>query len=312
MQISSPPTKIGIYRTQTSIYRYPGHPANDQPCRSEHQPHQIRYPEHQPQTNQDPGHKSATKQISRTPTSNQRGIQNTNQLSIGIQDQYRPNRYPRQQPTTNEISRTPTIIKPDIQNTNHFVCKFSAPLATKVTYKMRSGEKRMWGRGPALYKHNYYPNKKWGHLITINQISRTPFANQTGSRIPTSNQPESRTPIIDQLDVQNTSHQQADKSATSQISRKPAIPSDIHDTNHQPIMLLSRTASNIGISRGTNQQSKDFQDPPSTTGILDTNYRPYRYPGHQPTTTRYPGHQPSSNKISRTPQPSSSQIVRTQ
>jgi hypothetical protein len=29
-------------------------------------------------------------------------------------------------------------------------------LATKFTYKMRSGGKGMWGRGPALYKHNYY------------------------------------------------------------------------------------------------------------------------------------------------------------
>jgi hypothetical protein len=28
-------------------------------------------------------------------------------------------------------------------------------LATKFTYKMRSGGKGMWGRGPALYKHNY-------------------------------------------------------------------------------------------------------------------------------------------------------------
>jgi hypothetical protein len=25
---------------------------------------------------------------------------------------------------------------------------------TKFTYKMRSGGKGMWGRGPALYKHN--------------------------------------------------------------------------------------------------------------------------------------------------------------
>jgi hypothetical protein len=32
---------------------------------------------------------------------------------------------------------------------------FGAPLATKFTYKMRSGGKGMWGRGPALYKHNY-------------------------------------------------------------------------------------------------------------------------------------------------------------
>jgi hypothetical protein len=31
-----------------------------------------------------------------------------------------------------------------------------APLATKFIYKMRSGGKGMCGRGPALYKHNYY------------------------------------------------------------------------------------------------------------------------------------------------------------
>jgi hypothetical protein len=31
-------------------------------------------------------------------------------------------------------------------------------LATKFTYKMRSGGKGMWGRGPALYKQNYYIN----------------------------------------------------------------------------------------------------------------------------------------------------------
>ncbi len=36
---------------------------------------------------------------------------------------------------------------------------FGAPLATKFTYKMRSGGKGMWGRGPALYKHNYYKKK---------------------------------------------------------------------------------------------------------------------------------------------------------
>jgi hypothetical protein len=29
-------------------------------------------------------------------------------------------------------------------------------LATKFTYKMRSGGKGMWGRGPALYKQNYF------------------------------------------------------------------------------------------------------------------------------------------------------------
>jgi hypothetical protein len=33
-------------------------------------------------------------------------------------------------------------------------------LATKFTYKMRSGGKGMWGRGPALYKQNYYKKKK--------------------------------------------------------------------------------------------------------------------------------------------------------
>ncbi len=32
---------------------------------------------------------------------------------------------------------------------------FGDPLATKFTYKMRSGGKRMWGPGPALYKYNY-------------------------------------------------------------------------------------------------------------------------------------------------------------
>jgi hypothetical protein len=32
-------------------------------------------------------------------------------------------------------------------------------LATKFTYKMRSGGKGMWGRGPALYKHNYKKKK---------------------------------------------------------------------------------------------------------------------------------------------------------
>ncbi len=37
-----------------------------------------------------------------------------------------------------------------------FLKNFGAPLATKFTYKMRSGGKGMWGRGPALYKHNYY------------------------------------------------------------------------------------------------------------------------------------------------------------
>jgi hypothetical protein len=29
-------------------------------------------------------------------------------------------------------------------------------LATKFTYKMRSGGKGMWGRGPALYKQKLY------------------------------------------------------------------------------------------------------------------------------------------------------------
>jgi hypothetical protein len=36
---------------------------------------------------------------------------------------------------------------------------FGAPLATKFTYKMRSGGIGMWGRGPALYKHNYLKTK---------------------------------------------------------------------------------------------------------------------------------------------------------
>jgi hypothetical protein len=30
-----------------------------------------------------------------------------------------------------------------------------APLATKLTYKKRSGGKGMWARGPTLYKHNF-------------------------------------------------------------------------------------------------------------------------------------------------------------
>jgi hypothetical protein len=34
-------------------------------------------------------------------------------------------------------------------------------LATKFTYKMRSGGKGMWGRGPALYKQNYYKKKDY-------------------------------------------------------------------------------------------------------------------------------------------------------
>jgi hypothetical protein len=33
-------------------------------------------------------------------------------------------------------------------------------LATKFTYKMRSGGKGMWGRGPALCKQNYYKKKE--------------------------------------------------------------------------------------------------------------------------------------------------------
>ncbi len=37
--------------------------------------------------------------------------------------------------------------------------KLCAPLATKFTYKMRSGGKGMWGRGPTLYKHNYYKKR---------------------------------------------------------------------------------------------------------------------------------------------------------
>jgi hypothetical protein len=32
-------------------------------------------------------------------------------------------------------------------------------LATKFTYKMRSGGKGMWGRGPALCKQNYFKKK---------------------------------------------------------------------------------------------------------------------------------------------------------
>jgi hypothetical protein len=41
----------------------------------------------------------------------------------------------------------------DIQYCKPWLLKnFGAPLATKFTYKMRSGGKGMWGRGPALYK----------------------------------------------------------------------------------------------------------------------------------------------------------------
>jgi hypothetical protein len=32
-------------------------------------------------------------------------------------------------------------------------------LATKFTYKMRSGGKGMWGRGPALYKQKLFLKK---------------------------------------------------------------------------------------------------------------------------------------------------------
>jgi hypothetical protein len=39
-------------------------------------------------------------------------------------------------------------------------------LATKFTYKMRSGGKGMWGRGPALYKHNYF-FKKWPSVVLL-------------------------------------------------------------------------------------------------------------------------------------------------
>jgi hypothetical protein len=45
---------------------------------------------------------------------------------------------------SNTVSRGARVLK-----------NFGAPLATKFTYKMRSGGKGMWGRGPALYKHNY-------------------------------------------------------------------------------------------------------------------------------------------------------------
>jgi hypothetical protein len=31
-------------------------------------------------------------------------------------------------------------------------------LATKFTYKMRSGGNETWGRGPAQYKQNYFKN----------------------------------------------------------------------------------------------------------------------------------------------------------
>jgi hypothetical protein len=39
-------------------------------------------------------------------------------------------------------------------------------LATKFTYKMRSGGKGMWGRGPALYKQKIKKKKvkRYSHL----------------------------------------------------------------------------------------------------------------------------------------------------
>jgi hypothetical protein len=46
-------------------------------------------------------------------------------------------------------------------------------LATKFTYKMRSGGKGMWGRGPALYKHNYLKKIKkslWGVRATEQEL----------------------------------------------------------------------------------------------------------------------------------------------
>jgi hypothetical protein len=45
---------------------------------------------------------------------------------------------------------------------------FGAPLATKFTYKMRSGGKGMWGRGPALYKHNYFKKIVDSNMLSIN------------------------------------------------------------------------------------------------------------------------------------------------
>jgi hypothetical protein len=42
-------------------------------------------------------------------------------------------------------------------------------LATKFTYKMRSGGKGMWGRGPALYKQNY---KKKNPLCRICHVCK--------------------------------------------------------------------------------------------------------------------------------------------
>ncbi len=49
-----------------------------------------------------------------------------------------------------------------------------APLATKFTYKMRSGGKGMWGRGPALYKHNYKKPKRcfWGSEGDVHTVER--------------------------------------------------------------------------------------------------------------------------------------------
>ncbi len=44
---------------------------------------------------------------------------------------------------------------------------FGAPLATKFTYKMRSGGKGMWGRGPALYKQKLKKKKKKKSIIYL-------------------------------------------------------------------------------------------------------------------------------------------------
>jgi hypothetical protein len=45
-------------------------------------------------------------------------------------------------------------------------------LATKFTYKMRSGGKGMWGRGPALCKQNYLKKNK---IIIFNCTVRTVY-----------------------------------------------------------------------------------------------------------------------------------------
>jgi hypothetical protein len=48
-------------------------------------------------------------------------------------------------------------------------------LATKFTYKMRSGGKGMWGRGPALYKQKTKQKKRITILATFDNGNRKKF-----------------------------------------------------------------------------------------------------------------------------------------